>query len=189
MAANPQRRAELADAGLRVLANSGARGLTHRAVDSEADVPKGTCSNYFKSRDELLNALADRILERLAPDPNQLQSLAGREPSLELMIEFLRYIHERTTEAPELTLALFELRLESSRRPDLAATLEATLSASYQSDVAFNAEVGLPGGPLEIALLHYAIEGFLFDQLTTRIDPDVDPDEIIEALARRLLAG
>jgi DNA-binding transcriptional regulator YbjK len=50
MARNDERRRELADAGLAVLARDGARGLTHRAVDSAAGAPAGTASNYFRTR-------------------------------------------------------------------------------------------------------------------------------------------
>lgn len=187
MVANPQRRERLADAGLRVLAASGARGLTHRAVDAEAGVPMGTASNYFRSRDDLLGALAERILERIAPDPHRLAALAEGPPSLERTIGYIRYIHERTTCAPELTVALFELRLEARRRPGLARILGETLRLSYAGDVRFNEDAGLPGGSFEIALLHYAVDGFLLDQLTTPIDPASDAERVIDALTRRLV--
>jgi DNA-binding transcriptional regulator YbjK len=188
VAANPERRAQLADAGLRVLARSGARGLTHRSVDAEAGVSTGTTSNYFRSRDLLLGALAERILVRIAPDPDRLEPLAGAEPSLDLMVTYVEYIHERLTAAPDLTLALFELRLEATRRPALAEILGATLRGSYELDVEFNEAAGLPGGAFEIALLHFALDGFLLDQLTTPIASDLDPSTVLSALVRRLVA-
>jgi DNA-binding transcriptional regulator YbjK len=187
VAANPERRVQLADAGLRVLAHSGARGLTHRAVDAEAEVAIGTTSNYFRSRDLLLGALAERILVRIAPDPDRLEPLAGVEPSVDLMVTYVGYIHERLTAAPELTLALFELRLEATRRPALAEILGATLRGSYAQDVDFNEGAGLPGGAFEIALLHFAVDGFLLDQLTTPIAPALDPSTVLSALVRRLV--
>lgn len=187
MARNTERRHALADAGLQVLANSGARGLTHRAVDAEAGLPTGTCSNYFRSRDQLLNGLAARVFELIAPVEDRLDQLSEPEPSIDLMVEYIRYIVERTLGAPELTLALFELRLEASRNPSLAKTLGPTLSAAYQADVAFNSARGLPGGPFEIALLHFAIDGVLLDQLTTPFDPELDVDAVVDAVVRRLL--
>lgn len=177
----------LADAGLRVLAAYGARGLTHRAVDKEASVPIGTASNYFSSRDEMLGALAERIRVRLAPDPGRLEEFSEREPSVDLSVDYIRYIVERTTEAPELTLALMELRLEASRRPSLAKILGDTLWRSYREDVNFNLSAELPGGAFEIALLHYAIDGLLLDQLTTTIDPDIPIERVVEELVKRLL--
>lgn len=66
MVKNDSRRRTIADAGLTVLAREGSRGLTHRAVDIAAQVPTGTTSNYFRSRDVLIEGLVERIGERLA---------------------------------------------------------------------------------------------------------------------------
>ncbi|MFG1890534.1 TetR/AcrR family transcriptional regulator [Micromonospora sp. NPDC049051] len=187
MARNVERRAALADAGLRVLAATGARGLTHRAVDAEAGVPTGTASNYFRSRDALLGALGERIMERFAPDERVLAELAAREPSLELFTDYLRYIVERTTRQPDLTRALIELRLEAARRPDLARILGDTLRRGYRDDVAFHLASGLPGGAFEVALLHYAVDGLLLDLLGTSIEAGFDPDDVVVAFVSRLV--
>ncbi|MFI7023695.1 TetR/AcrR family transcriptional regulator [Micromonospora sp. NPDC049900] len=189
MARNPERRAALADAGLRVLAAQGARGLTHRAVDTEAGVPVGTASNYFRSRDALLGALGERIFERFAPDETVVAGLAAREPSTALLTDYVRYIVERTTRQPELTRALIELRLEAARRPDLARILGATLRRGYRDDVAHQLAAGLPGGAFEVALLRYAVDGLLLDLLTPSIDAGFDPDDVVVALVSRLSAA
>jgi DNA-binding transcriptional regulator YbjK len=187
MVKNVERRHALADAGLRVLADSGARGLTHRAVDTEAGVPLGTTSNYFRSRDALLGGLGERIIERFAPDEAVVARLAARTPGHDLFADYLRYILERTTAQPELTRALIELRLEAARRPGLAEILGTTLRQGYRDDVAFHAASGLPGGAFEIALLHYAMDGLLLDHLTTTIDPDITPEDALTAFVDRLV--
>lgn len=189
MARNPERRALLADAGLRVLAATGARGLTHRAVDAEAGVPTGTASNYFPSRAALLGALGERIFERFAPDQAVLAELGGREPSLALVTDYLWYIVERTTREPDLTRALFELRLEAARRPDFGRALGTVLRQGYADDVAFHVAAGLPGGAFEVALLHYAVDGLLLDLLTTSVDAGFDVDQVVAALVSRLVGG
>lgn len=165
MPSNPSRRAALADAGLRVLAASGARGLTHRAVDAEASVPTGTSSNYFRSRDALLGALGDRIFERLTPSEERLASLM----ELDSVEAYVRDIAARVLESPDLTLALWELRLEATRNPALAESLSRTLVGGYDADVAFHVGRGLPGGAREVELLHYAIDGLVLDRLTVSI--------------------
>ncbi len=187
MVKNQERRHALADAGLRVLAESGARGLTHRAVDTEAGVPLGTTSNYFRSRDALLGGLGERIMERFAPDEAVVAELAGREPGRDLFVDYLRYILKRTTAQPELTRALIELRLEAARRPGLAEVLGTTLRQGYRDDVAYHATTGLPGGAFEIALLHYAMDGLLLDLLTTSIAPDITPEAALTAFVDRLV--
>lgn len=189
MVENPGRRAVLTDAGLAVLAASGMRGLTHRAVDGRAAVPEGTTANYFRTRSALLGALGERIFERLTPDPATVSRLAERSPDTGLSAVFVRDIVRRLTSAPDLTRALFELRLESVRHPELAASMARTLSAGFRADVAFNREAGLPGGEREIALLHFALDGLLFDRLTASIDDGLPTDTLVETLVDRILGG
>lgn len=189
MARNESRRRELADAGLAVLASEGARGLTHRAVDVRAGVPAGTASNYFRSREALISGLFTRIGERLAPDPAVLARLADRPPSAELFADYIRDIVRRLSAEREVTLALFELRLEAARRPELRDTVGDWLRANFAGDVAFNAGAGLPGGPAEIALFHYAVDGLLLDRLTTSIDAGTPTDEVVDRLVAGLLSS
>src|SRR2546429_235342 len=49
-----QRRRDLCDAAIAVLAADGARGLTHRRVDRHAGFPEGTTSFYYQTRAALL---------------------------------------------------------------------------------------------------------------------------------------
>ncbi len=53
----------MADAAIAVLADHGARGLTHRAVDQAAGLPPGTTSNYARTREALLTLTLTRIAE------------------------------------------------------------------------------------------------------------------------------
>jgi AcrR family transcriptional regulator len=189
VARNTERRNQLSDAGLRVLARAGARGLTHRAVDAEAGTPVGTASNYFRTRAELLDALARRLFDRIGPTAERLAELGHEDPTVELAVRYIGDIVDRLTGAPELTLALLELRLEASRNPEIAEVVRATLTEGFEADVAFNEQRGLPGGRFEIALLHYAIDGFVLDQLSTPITSDLQRAEVVDALVRRLLRG
>ncbi|HET8957750.1 MAG TPA: TetR/AcrR family transcriptional regulator [Microcella sp.] len=187
MAKNPERRAELCDAALTVIARSGLRGLTHRAIDAEAKAPRGTASNYFPRRSDVLAASADRIYERLAPDPGVLARREAEPPTRELFVEYMRDIVTRVRAHPGLMIALFELRLEATRSPDLAARIEATLSAAYRFDTAYHAQSGLPGGEREVALLHWAIEGLLLDEITPSMGASVTADEAVALLVERLV--
>jgi AcrR family transcriptional regulator len=187
MVKNDSRRRAIADAGLTVLAREGSRGLTHRAVDVAAQVPTGTTSNYFRSRDALIEGLVERIGERLAPTPQDLERRATAPPGPALFADYIRDIVRRLTEDRDVTLALFELRLEGGRRPEVAAVLGAWQRAGFEGDVAFNFAAGLPGGRREIALFHYAIDGLLLDRLTTPIDPETSTDDVIDDLVAGLI--
>lgn len=187
MARNDERRSDLADAGIRVLAQEGARGLTHRAVDDEAGTPRGTASNYFPTRDDLVSALVDRIGERLTPDPEATALRAAQSVDRELFAHYLRDVVRRLSADPQVSLALFELRLEAARRPAVAKALGAWRQRAFQDDVAFNDTAGLPGGRTEIALFHYAIDGLMLDHLTVPLDTGVSVDAAIDEFVDRLL--
>ncbi|WP_203568769.1 TetR/AcrR family transcriptional regulator [Aestuariimicrobium ganziense] len=187
MARNEERRSVLADAGIRVLAEEGARGLTHRAVDAAAGVPRGTASNYFPTRDDLIAALVDRIGVRLTPDPDAIASVESRSPDRSRFADYLRDVVRRLSADPHVSLALFELRLESARRPAVARTLGAWRQRAFDDDVEFNDRAGLPGGRTEIALLHHAIDGLMLDRLTVPLDTGLTTDDAVTALVERIL--
>jgi DNA-binding transcriptional regulator YbjK len=187
MARNQERRSALADAGIRVLAEEGARGLTHRAVDAAAGTPRGTASNYFPTRDDLVSALVDRIGERLTPDPEAVSATIARSPDTALFAAYLRDVVRRLSADPHVSLALFELRLEATRRPAVAQALGAWRQRAFEDDVAFNADSGLPGGRTEIALFHFAIDGMMLDRLTVPLDSGLSVDAAIDELVDRIL--
>jgi AcrR family transcriptional regulator len=58
----------LADAAIRVIAQDGMRGLTHRAVDRGAGLPQGSTSYYASTRLALLELIARRLAERSLAD-------------------------------------------------------------------------------------------------------------------------
>lgn len=187
MTRNTDRRDSLADAGISVIAASGARGLTHRAVDRAAGVPTGTTSNYFASRDDLIGALVDRIGERLTPNPDDVASAADRRPDRALVADLVRDVARRLTKEPDVALALFELRLEAHRRPAVAATLGAWRQRAFEEDVRFHESLGLSGGRTEIALLHHAIDGLLLDRLTIPMHTGLSTEDAVTALVERIL--
>lgn len=187
MMRNPGRRTILADAAVHVLAQQGSRGLTHRALDDDAGVPRGTSSNFFATKDSIIDAILVRIGQRLAPDPVVHAGLAGQAPGKKLFTAYMKDIVHRLTSDRDAALALFELRLEATRRPHVEEAITAWLRAGLADDVAFNTRMGLPGGEQEIALFHYAINGFILDQITVPVKPGVNRDEIIERFVQLLL--
>jgi DNA-binding transcriptional regulator YbjK len=58
-----ERRRDLSDAAIELLAEDGARGLTHLRVDRRARVADGTTSFYFQTRSALLRGATDRIVQ------------------------------------------------------------------------------------------------------------------------------
>jgi DNA-binding transcriptional regulator YbjK len=117
------RKRQVGDAAIAVLAEHGARGLTHRAVDQTAGLPAGTTSNYARSRAALLTLALTRIAELDAAEaengPGELSG-AGLADGLAVVLD--RWITD--PEARRRVLARFELALEATRRPELRAAYD-----------------------------------------------------------------
>lgn len=122
MVQNRERRDRLRDAAIEVLAREGGRGLTHRAVDHEATLPEGTAKNYFATRDALLQAAAERCVQRYWADLEQAGTagIQGREQLVGLLRELL---DRAVTVNRSRVLAYLELHAEAARRPQVQATL------------------------------------------------------------------
>lgn len=187
MARNKKRRKALVDAAVVVLAAQGARGLTYRAIDAEANVPKGTTSNYFSSRERIIEAVLLRIGERLQPDPAVHEELAFREPNVELFADYLCDIVKRLTSNRDVALALFELRIEATRNQAVADVLSTWRRAGLAADIEFTACMGLPATAKEVQLFHYVLDGLILDQITVPMDDEVYVEKIVCELVHRIL--
>ena len=103
------RRQQIAEAALRVVAGGGLRALTHRAVDAEAGVPVGSASNCFRTREALVTAVADRLAELDRAEADRLTAAPPQtlEQVAELIASFARW--QTSGAAAEATRARLEL--------------------------------------------------------------------------------
>jgi len=114
----------LLGAALRVVAEHGLKGLTHRAVDRAAGLPEGSCSAYLRTRQALVAALTSYVAEGVTGDCEGLaRELAtcrlGEDQAIETVTSFfMRRLDER-----ERLLTWMELSLASARDPELAEIL------------------------------------------------------------------
>jgi DNA-binding transcriptional regulator YbjK len=107
-----ERRTRIADAALELLAREGARGLTHRAVDAELQLPNGSTSYYCRTRSALLMAAAERLLELDTADLARVsEDTAGIASLLERWLSPAGRMR---------SLARMELLLTAARDPELA---------------------------------------------------------------------
>jgi DNA-binding transcriptional regulator YbjK len=139
---NPARRQALTDAAINLLAASGVHGVTHRAVEKEAGLPTGTASNYFRSREALLVAAAERVIELHLADMDQAagHQTAGGANLVEMLTESLL---AAATTLRHRYLAIFELQLEAVRRPALAAALAGLQEVAVRFTAEYHDQLGL----------------------------------------------
>lgn len=108
---NETRRERIADAALEILADQGARGLTHRAVDRALDLADGSTSFYFRTRAALLLAAAERLVALDLIDINGMsQDRSGTASLVALWV---------SPQRKSRSLARLELLLSAARNPEL----------------------------------------------------------------------
>lgn len=115
------RRTEILDGALHVLAEHGMRGLTHRAVDASAGIPQGSTSYYYRSRSALIAGCIDRILELdFAVEAPVVSSVGDVRALVDVSVDVA--VSLATTQRYR-TLARYELSLVAMRDPQLRAKL------------------------------------------------------------------
>jgi AcrR family transcriptional regulator len=179
MRQNPERRTALIDAAIEVLADQGARGLTFRAVDGQAAVPVGTASNYVANRDALLTQAGQRVFQRLDPGPAVVGEALALPRTRESVDRLMHEMVERITNFRSGYLAMLELRLEATRRPELREVLTKQIRENVQENIDFHLESGMPGDADTVVMLYLSLNWLILERLTL---PDVFGDDRAAAL-------
>lgn len=163
------RRDLLADTAIALLAERGAHGLTHRAVDAAAGVPTGTTSNFFSSRRALLEAAARRLATGFWSEIERVSALfeepTGREGVLRMLVGLVEAADQQPVR--QCYLARYELTLESGRQPALREILmEERAESSHRGIRAFQ-KAGLSPTDTHIEMIGSLLAGLVFDRVTT----------------------
>jgi AcrR family transcriptional regulator len=181
---NQQRRNQLTDAGIEIVARCGLHGLSHRAVDEQANVPRGTTSNYFRSREELVAAMVQRIVDLHFALMSELRQQHSGSIS-----DFLGGVVDHAlTRFPGRYLAFFELALESARKPKLRVEFDRIADEAMK--LTQEAHGGGNGEEFEreIELLNAFYNGVLF---TSLVMPQAlrkqSPGELTRAMLYKVL--
>ncbi|GAA3394567.1 TetR/AcrR family transcriptional regulator [Cryptosporangium minutisporangium] len=181
------RREQALDAAVRVLGSQGTRALTHRAVDAEGDLPAGTTSNYFRSRDALLSGILGRLLEQekdafaaLAGEPHPVSAdeLAGRLGAM---------LRQLAGPARPMTLARYAIFVEAAHQKPMRLELLAWSRSLWSWAGEWLAALG-SDRPEEHAreVLAFA-DGLLLHRLSRGGDGEFAPEASLAALLRALV--
>lgn len=185
-AVNPRRRRVLADAAVALLAERGVHGLTHRSVERRAGLPAGTASNYFRDRETLLVATAERILELHVADMRAATTGAaaegatpdGAEPAdsqgpgtIDGLADLLAdSLWTAATTLRDRYLAVVELQLAARNYPALAASLATLLDSGVAVSRQLHVTIGSPVSPAGVRALVDHYNGALFTLLARPVD-------------------
>ena len=112
------------EAAVELLGTEGLRALTHARIDAQAGVPKGSTSNYFRTRAQLLIGVSDWIGEHDLASADDIatapDTAADLVEGLSIGIEMLTGPHRIVTAA---RLTLF---MEANHNPEIRAAVSQT---------------------------------------------------------------
>jgi DNA-binding transcriptional regulator YbjK len=160
-----QRRRDLCDAAIALLAADGARGVTHLRVDRHAGFADGTTSFYYQTRAALLRGAMDRVIE-LDIASFKAAARATDNGEVDALLSTLATQAVRTAREPERSRARarFELMMIASRDPELGVVLDGLMDqfvAISEAAVAQAQPVGAPHDPELIKEQAFAVVTFL----------------------------
>ncbi len=160
-----QRRRDLCDAAIELLAAEGARGVTHLRVDRHLGFPDGTTSFYYQTRAALLRAAAERVIELDVADFTEALADSGGGVGDDLLSR-LAMQAMRTAVEPERSRARarFELMMVASRDADIGSVFDGLMDrfvAISESAVAQVQADGTSSDPTLVKHQAFAVVTFL----------------------------
>jgi DNA-binding transcriptional regulator YbjK len=175
------RRDALLRAAIELLAEGGARAVTHRAVASRAGVPVAATTYYFETIGKLTEeALRLHVDERVHELRELVTAAAIGGRSVTQIAE--RFINALISRDSDAIIAQFEVYLEAARNPALRECVAEAIDASEQ--LAFITLTALGARrPAEVAAGFVAVvNGFALTRLARPRAIEVDAKAMLETL-------
>jgi AcrR family transcriptional regulator len=189
------RRQDLMDAAIRVFKDKGIARTTVSDITTAAEVAKGTFYLYFDSKDHLLGALKERLVDEILEHASSQYARVGREDWWALVDSVIETFVDFMLERRDMVYVLMQEGaghdVEAGAN-DVFAACEAKVDAMFASGIQAGIEAGAfhSADPEMIGrFFHHAIDGALIHSILYG-DP-IDRDRFVSAakeLVRKALA-
>jgi AcrR family transcriptional regulator len=171
------------DAAIDLVGRQGLRALTHTRVDERAGLPKGSTSNYFRTRQALLSAVVDRLVELDMPADGGGFRPASAEEFVEALCRLLDHL-TRANRVP--TTARLVLFMEGSHNSSLREALSRGREALESVVVVAMARLGAHDPATAATTVAACFEGLLLHRIARH--DETDPRPAFELVVRAALA-
>lgn len=160
-------------AAVELLGTEGLRALTHARVDAQAGLPKGTASNYFRTRFQLVTGVNDWMSER---DLAAADDMATAAQSAADLVEILSAgIDILTGPLRVITAARLTLFMEANHNAEIRAAVSQTRGVMERSIVAAMARLGASDPYAAGLALMACSEGIILHRIARHDDTDARP--------------
>ena len=176
-------RTRVLDAAIQVLGTQGLKALTHRRIDEQAELPPGSTSNYFRTRNALLGGVTEAILEREVAGMEATFAPRSADELLDALVALLDRI---TEDQRTLTSARLVLFMEASHDPALRETLgqgRTILEAALRQVLH---DLGVSDTVASTRAIMACAEGLILHRIARHDDSDIRP--VLDLVVRAALA-
>ena len=202
-AGSEQRRRLILEAALRIVVRDGVRGIRHRAVAKEADVPLAATTYYFKDIQELINDTFTLYAEQALEVINQfslrlyepikggegksfIEALASTEDMSEVIADNMtQYVLEQITQHRDALIAEQAFRYEAILSPHLRQLGSVHKEALMQKLTELLSLMKSPNPAADASIMVAVIHRIEYEGLLVAAD-EVDKEEIRATLLRQL---
>jgi len=164
-----------------VVAENGIRALTHARVDERAGLPKGSTSNWFRTRTALIAGLVAFVAEGERADAASLSPPRMQTPE-DLIDLFCRFVEIETGPEASRTRARLALSLEAAHDAELLAPLIRQRAIFRDWTAGLLRDVGARHPDEAARTLLASGNGLVFHRLT--VEPDAEIRPVIERAVR-----
>jgi DNA-binding transcriptional regulator YbjK len=175
----PSNRERALDAAVDLLGTSGLRSLTHARVDAHAGLPKGSTSNYFRTRGALLAGVVEHMVVTETPAVGFATDVASGE---ELAQALTRVMDLLTGPGRTMTTARMVLLIEASHDPDLRAALAQGRRTMEEMIRPALVRLGAPDPQALLDAVAAAFEGMYLHRIARHAD--IDPLPVFRLILR-----
>jgi AcrR family transcriptional regulator len=186
------RRVQIVAGAIELIATRGIRALTHRALDTRLALPPGSTSYYFRTRQALIEAVADGITARSRADFLAAQhEFANRQPlePAQVARDIATWLDQLLTHRRNDLIARHALIIEVLSDPELHARLAGSLFSLDRATALFDA-LGAVDSRASAHDFLAVLEGLVFDRFAgLRAASAGTIDQLARPLAEFLTSG
>jgi DNA-binding transcriptional regulator YbjK len=170
-------------AAIELLGTGGLRALTHARVDDRAGLPKGSTSNYFRTRAALLGGVVEWMVRQESP---AVATALDATSAADFVDELCRLFEFMTGPNRTMTAARMVLWLEASHDPSLRQSLLRGRTVMAALVVPALARLGARDPQAAASALAACFEGLYMNRIARHAD--TDPRPVFEVVIRGALA-
>jgi AcrR family transcriptional regulator len=187
------RRTELMDAAVRIFSEKGIPRTTVSDITESAGVAKGTFYLYFDSKEQLLGALKERLVDEILEHANSQYARVGSEDWWALVDSVIESFVDFMLERRDMVYVLMQEGGHATDSDDVFIECEAKVDAMFASGIKAGVDAGAfrTTDPEMIAkFFHHAIDGALIHAVL--YNEEIDRDRFVNGakeLVRKTLAA